>query len=481
MKYPGFIGNSDESQSVIADCEFTMNWYFEQLPKGGKNSGALYPTPGFSEWLSVTDIGLRAGLEINGRVFAVVGGGFYELFSSATSTRWGAVVQDSNPAQISANGDAGGQLFISSGNNGYCFDLTSNVLTLELTGDCTMCGMLDGYFIAFDINTSTIRLSDLNDGTSWDPTQFAQRSTAPDDWQCMVVVQQPAGIWLIGSKTGEVWYDSGEFPFPFTLIQGAQFRFGIAAPFAFGLGGNRMTWLSRNDDGSGIVVSAQGYSPQRISTYAVELAFQEYSRTATIADSEMLTYQQNGHVFNVLSFPQANATWGYDQTTGVWHQRGYWNTALMQFDFWQPRICFNAFGKQLVGNRMTGTLSEMDTTFATEADGNAIRRVRRAPAINQENYKIVFRRFELYLQTGIGILSGQGNIPIVMMRTSDDGGQTWLPERQASAGKMGVFYTRVYWQRMGAARDRVFEVSVSDPVPWRLIDAYLNNDSPGRA
>lgn len=77
--------------------------------------------------------------------------------------------------------------------------------------------------------------------------------------------------------------------------------------------------------------------------------------------------------------------------------------------------------------------------------------------------------------------SGQVNSPVVyiaapqmMMRFSDDGGWTWGVERMGSAGKTGQYGTRVHWHRLGTARRRVFEVSVTDPVPWRITNAYVD-------
>ena len=66
-----------------------------------------------------------------------------------------------------------------------------------------------------------------------------------------------------------------------------------------------------------------------------------------------------------------------------------------------------------------------------------------------------------------------GDDPQVMLRLSNDGGKTWISEQWRSAGKMGEYWRRVRWNRLGAARRRVFEVSVTDPVPWRLTGAYL--------
>lgn len=69
-----------------------------------------------------------------------------------------------------------------------------------------------------------------------------------------------------------------------------------------------------------------------------------------------------------------------------------------------------------------------------------------------------------------------GDDPQVMLRMSNDGGKTWFGELWRSAGKAGEWSKRVRWNRLGSSRRRVFEASVTDPVPWRLTGAYLDVD-----
>lgn len=476
MKYAGFIGGSDVSQTPIADAERTVNWYMEALPANAKNKYALYPTPGQSPFLSVSDTGGRALFSMNDRTFAVMGPTLYELFATATKINRGTVAQDNNPATISYNGPAGGQLFITSGGNGYIFTLATNVLTQVLTGDATMGGMLDGYFIAFGASNARIRISNLApDGHVWDPTQFAARSAAPDPWKAMVVAQQPPGIWLIGEQTGEVWFDEGS-SFPFAPIPGASFRYGTPAPFSLGVAGDSVTWLSQTAEGAGIIVSARGYTPQPISTPSVQAAIGMYARTTTISDAELFTYQDEGHSFSIFNFPSANASWAFDRTTEVWAERGTWNAPAGRYDYWHPRVHCYAFGKHLVAERATGAITTLDVSVGAEADGSAIRRLRIAPGLFSEHRPLLIRRLEVYLEAGLGLISGLGSDPQVMWRTSDDGGKTWGHQRRESAGKMGQYSRRVIFNRMGISRDRVNEMTVSDPIPWRIVDAYINNE-----
>ncbi len=70
---------------------------------------------------------------------------------------------------------------------------------------------------------------------------------------------------------------------------------------------------------------------------------------------------------------------------------------------------------------------------------------------------------------------GAGGVdPQVMLRISNDGGKTWISEQFRSAGKSGEYWRRVRWNRLGLATRRVFEISVSDPIAWRLVGANID-------
>jgi hypothetical protein len=473
--YAGFCGPSNPSQSVQADCEKLVNWYVERVESAAAPTGAaLYPTPGQRNFLTTVDVEPRAIYGVGGRCFGVVGTGFYEFFADGTDAKRGIVASDLFPATISYNGISGGHLFITSGGNGYCFVLATNALTTVLTGEATMGGMINSRFLAFNISNGKVRMSALNDGTTWDPTLFFQRSQAADPWQTMIV--NPPEIWLIGEQTGEVWYDAGLFPQPFTPIPGAFFKYGTAAPFSGGVAGEYVTWLARTKDGQGTIVAAKGYVPQAISNFAVETALSGFARTATLADAELLVQESEGHLFANFSFPTARRTWTCDLSMGMlWHERGRWDRANNSFDVWSPRVHTYAFNKHLVGNRGTGSIAVLDVTYGSEADGAPIRRVRIPPPLwASSRERLVVSRLELKAETGLGLASGQGADPQVMLRTSMNA-KTWSSERLASAGKQGDYDRQIAWTQCGSAEKLwVPEISVSDPIPWRLSGAEID-------
>lgn len=109
-----------------------------------------------------------------------------------------------------------------------------------------------------------------------------------------------------------------------------------------------------------------------------------------------------------------------------------------------------------------------------------IRRLRRAPHIANQGNRVFHNRFLIDMQTGIGNVVDPGKTPEVMLRWSNNGGKTWSNEHWMSAGELGHYFTRVYATRLGQARDRIYEIVVSDPVAWTLIAAFIDLE-PGTA
>lgn len=401
------------------------------------------------------------------------GATLFEIGKFGTLTTRGTVAIDANPATICSNGDGGGQLFVTSGGNGYVYNLTTNTLTqiAALNGKATMGDYLDGYFLCLDGANSTFYISALLDGTSWATgVDFAQRTTASDPWVSMKV--QGRNVWLFGEVTSEVWYDTGASSFPFAAHPSGLVQYGIASPFSVARTEGALVWLGTSGIGNCYVLRASGFAPEVVSNYALQSVLASYIRVSdAIADS----YNDLGHTFYVISFPGQNATWAWDAQSGDWAERGTWDIANNRFNAWAPRFHALAFGEHRILDSMGGNVYRMSSTLALDAGSSLIRRVRRAPALTAENERIFYSAFELDLEPAIGIAAGalQNVDPQVMMRMSNDGGKTWGAEMMRSAGKIGEYKTRVRWNRLGAARRRVFEVSVSARVPWRITNAFL--------
>ncbi len=213
---------------------------------------------------------------------------------------------------------------------------------------------------------------------------------------------------------------------------------------------------------------ANGYRPTRISTHAEEFAWSQYER---IDDAIGYTYQQEGHVFYVLTFPMGNATWVYDASTQLWHERAWRNPADASLNRHRSN-CQMAFGgKIIVGDWENGNLYSLDLDTYTD-NGAILPAIRQAPHYSSgDNTWMIFDRFWLDLETGIGLATGQGSDPMVMIAWSDDGGHTFPNEVMVPAGKVGEYRRRAVVPRVWKSRDRVWRVTITDPVKRILIGA----------
>jgi hypothetical protein len=486
----GFVGASYRSQAVNADCQTCMNWYVENDESGdGSSARMLYPTPGLKLFADLVGAQVRGEWTINGRTFGVCDATLYEVLSNGTKSAIGAVNNDGNPASIVASPQ---QLLVASGGFLYVYYLRTvgavvagtyaTVPPTTFPGPVTQVAYSDGFFIALIASTEQFFVSTPLDATSWPGLQTKIISTFPDNVVSMIVDHRQ--IWLLGAKASEVQYDSGNSPVPFDSAPGGFVEQGCGAAFATVQLDNSIFWIgSRNDQGGGVAWRASGYTPTRVSTHAVELAWQSYP---TIADARAFSYQDQGHSFWQINFPSANATWVYDVATGLWHERGFWFAQAGIFQAALPQCHTFNFGKHLVGDRQSGKIYQMAIParmggawdFVTD-NGNPIRRVRRAPHVSTEQEWMVHAQLQVDFETGLGpqppLEDGAGNPrdPMATLRYSDDGGHTWSNGQDRGCGQAGKFRTRAMWRRLGRARDRVYELSVSDPIPWRVVDAYL--------
>ena len=128
----------------------------------------------------------------------------------------------------------------------------------------------------------------------------------------------------------------------------------------------------------------------------------------------------------------------------------------------------------LVGDYENGKVYSIENAVYTE-NGAPIRRLRRAVHLVTDLQRQYFEEFQIQFQPGVGLVTGQGDDPQAMLRWSNDGGSTWSSEHWTSIGKIGRYTNRAIWRRLGFSRDRIFEVSISDPVKAVVVSANLKS------
>lgn len=488
----GMVGPTYTQESVNADCQRCVNWYPENNESGdGKSAAQLYCTPGLKLFSARSGAQVRGEFTITGRTFKVIDAVLYEQFADGSDSALGNVINDGNPASIVSSPQ---QLLVASGGALYVYYLRTvgavlagtftPIPSVTFPGPVTQVGYSDSFFVALIASTEQYFVSAPLDATVWPPLATQIISTFADNVVSMIVDHRQ--IWLLGAKQSEVDFDAGTFPNPFQTVPGGFLEQGCGAEFATVQLDNGIFWIGlRNDQGWGIAWRSNGYAATRVSNHAVETTWQSYP---TIADARAFSYQQNGHSFWVINFPSAQATWCYDVATGQWHERGFWLAAAGIYQAALPQCHTFNFGKHLVGDRQSGNIYEMNVpsaavgggwNFVTD-NGAPLRRMRRAPIISTENKWIYYWELTIDVQTGVGpqppLLDGAGNPrePVLSLRYSNDSSHTWSNYRDLPLGFAGEFSRRCVARRLGRARQgRVFEISVSDPVPVNLVDAYL--------
>ena len=329
----------------------------------------------------------------------------------------------------------------------------------------------DNYFVYNKPDSQLWAASDLLSPIT-DPLSFASKDGSPDDLVSIIVDRRE--VYLLGEMSSEVWINSGAVPFPFTRIPGTSTQQGIAAQYSMSRMGNSFAYVSKNNRGEAMVVRMNGYFPERISTHAVETTLVNQN----VSDAVAWTYQLEGHEVYVATFPSIGTnglTWAYDNTTGLWHKWLYRNN---QNEYERHRgNCCAFFNQQvLVGDYENGKIYQLGRNFYTD-DGQPIRRIRRAPHITSDLQRQYFHELQIQFQPGVGLSTGQGDDPQAMLRWSNDGGSTWSNEYWTTIGKQGKYLNRAIWRRLGFSRDKVFEVSISDPVKAVIISANLKAEA----
>lgn len=476
---PGFCAGTYVAQSPNIDPEECFNLYPERSESAGaKTPIALLHRPGTTLFGTLPEAGVTSLFTINGRVFAA-GAHLWEFNASGVKTDRGSLggTQPILPCQMAANET---QLLAMNNGNLYILTLATNVLTAVNmaqfpggAGSISQIGFADGYFFATIRNSHTFCVSNLEDGTTWDGLNQTTVSLFPDNFTSFICDHREA--WFFSSKKTTAYYNAGAgFP-PYIPIQGAFMEFGAGAAFATVQLDNSIFWIDLDERGNAVARRAVGYGNQRVSTHAVEFAWQQYQ---TVSDARAFTCQLQGHNFWVIYFPTANATWVYDVATGFWTRWAFFNQTAGTYEAFHGQSHVFGFGKHLIGDWASGNVYELSNAFLTD-NGSPIRWLRRSPILSNSNKWGYFKEIELDAEVGLGpsppLTDGLGNArpPQAMLRWSNDAGKTWSATYQISAGFAGEYNVRIRKPMLGRARKRVFEWSGTDPIAWRIADCYL--------
>ncbi len=364
----GFVDGSNTERSPQAQIGRTINDFTESTQPGGDAKAPKYlqGTPGIHPLLVWPDQPIRGMFSINGRAFVVGGALFGEWFSDGTIGTTYTVTNDSEPVSFCSNGTAGNQIMFSSGGDGYVYNTLTNVFVQITDPDfpvpTRMVEFLNGYGLALKGGGSrSFSWSNLEDFLIWDPLDVAERSSTADNLGAMIRSHEE--IWFMGGQTSQVYINNGIASEIFAPVSGVVLEFGVLGPFSVHRADNTIFWLGSSVDGWGMMNRADGYTPQRVSTFGLE---QQVQMQDVPTDAVTFSFQMNGHIFVALLLPRNDRTWLFDITMNTWVEWNIWDTTHA---VWLPHVAGShvfEFGKHYVGDRLSGAIYEMSMAFVTD-------------------------------------------------------------------------------------------------------------------
>lgn len=506
-----FTGPSYLLANEYASVERSVNWYTitNETGEEKKYRSILEPCPGNGEFCTLPvpnpfNQPNRGLIECRDRVFGVNGTVVFAIDNTGAFTNLGTVsnINGNAPVSMAANGN--GQIFLASDGFGYVINVASGMLTAVPTSAAGFLGasyvtFQDGYIIVATPGLNQFQISGtaaipLGDATQWDASNIGVLAGQADNLSALISGREY--LRLLGERRSQIFQDVGNTggQFPFSNYNETFIETGIGAPFSLCELGDSHVWIGQDARGQRAMWRDVLSTPQRVSNYAVEQAWAGYS---TISDAIAFPMIWEGHTQVQITFPTANRTWVWDvteselQRRAIWFERNFTTSSGFQHARPERYHCF-AFGKHLVGSVGTdGNPGAIYQYFVNPLPGKnydcglnqdgtqgqlPIVRDRIAPHLNENFFRTVHNRLMIECSRGVGLSgAGVGTDPHLLLRCSDDGGENYGPELLMTVGQIGQFTTRVYANRLGYARDRVYWLRYADPTYMGLIGAYLDS------
>lgn len=463
MNSISIFGLGVQSKSSNVTAQKRINFYLELASDGDKNTVTAYGTPGLVLLSAIGASPNRGMYAIGNYIYVVNLGKLWQVNNAGVAVDKGTLLTTTGRVDMADNGT---QLMIVDGTYGYIYTIATGVLVQITDADYPGADTVtfnDGYFIVSQPDSGRFWLSATYDGMLWDALDFATAESNPDN--TVRVIADHGELILLGEMTTEFWSNTGSLDFPYSR-SGPGVEWGLAARHSVAKFDNSLIWLAKNRMGEVQVVRLNGYTPQRVSTTDIETIFNSYSG---ISDATGFSYLHNGHPFYQINFSSANASWLYDGLSNCWSELKS-GTGRHRSEMASDYLL-----RTVAADYETGNIYNIDENAYTDNGAMIVSELQTKHVFsNLERYTI--SELQVDLEAGVGLASGQGEDPQIMLQVSKDGGHTWGAERWASMGKAGEYAKRAKWNRLGQARDWTFRLRISDPVKRVVLGAYVTGE-----
>jgi hypothetical protein len=465
MRVIPFLGAGIAGKSYAVTRQRRVNCYLDNRPDGDKSSIVVYGTPGLVLKFALGTL-IRSILGTQQALYAVAADKFYQLgpsgsilFTGTIQTTAGFVSMAVNPTQVA----------IVDGKAGYIYagGALSTILSAGFPNGAKTVTFVSGYFVCEQPNTQKFWVSNLFDGTTWNTLAFASASQYSDN--LVAVDSFIANLILFGERHTEFWQNVGATPEPFAPILSATSEYGLGAIFSRAHIDNSIVFLANNPQGTAQICRIQGYQVSVISTPDLDNILASFG---TVADCVALSYVIDGHPMYQITSPSASRSFLYDCATGIWSETQTGVTAGYAQRHTGNLSTYYA-GNTMITDYNNGNVYTLSGTAYTDNGATILRELVTRHASDNFN---VFSIDEIFLdmETGVGLVSGQGSNPQISIECSKDNGHTFGPPLIAYSGALGNYLARVIWRRFGSARDFVFRFRMTDPVRFVIVSGAIS-------
>jgi hypothetical protein len=469
LRINAVFGTGIAGKSLVVTAERRVNCYYENRPDKDKTPIAIYGTPGMKPYLTVGPVSspVRGMIGATSYLYAVNAGNFYQVQATGVVSYTTTIGSSAGSVSLSASPS---QVVMVDGHLGYIF--TGGVLvpitSAGFPNGAKTVTNASGFFVAENPGTQQFFVSNAFDGTTWNALAFASASAYAD---VLLAVDSLIGNLVLFSSTHlEFWQNVGSTPQPFAPILSATAEYGIAAIFSRAHVDTSICFLAQVPQGGVTICQITGYAVQEISD--PDLCAIINAPGFVVNDAVGMAYRADRHPMYQITFPTMGRSFLFDCLSRAWSEtQSGLTTAYTQRHIGNFATLFN--GVEVVSDYQTNQLYQADPTYFTD---NLLTIPRLIITKHQLNDFNVFSVDEAYLdmETGVGLVSGQGSNPMVSLACSKDNGRTYLTERWKAFGQLGQYNAnsqRAIWRRWGSARVFNFKVYMTDPVKFVLTNA----------
>ena len=387
-------------------------------------------------------------------LFKVTGTSLYSVSSNGTHSASLGIITGSSRCIFSGNGS---KVVITAGGIAYEWDISTSTFTVGSDVD------FESPNTNTTLNSQTIydgdddRFSSSDVGVPLDINglNFATAESKADDIQRPFAFDEV--VYMFGTETVEPWWNSGTGNPPFDKLQSGTKQVGLVAIHAVGNTDDWVYFLGHDN----VVYQIKGSNLNRVSQLPL---IREFSRYTTVSDAIIWTMKYQGQWLIVLTFPSEDKTWVLPEG-GEWFE---WSSGIRGARSIANGHAF-VYRKHLIADYRNGNIYELDDETYTNNGETIIRQRDSAPLhgglFGKDGQRITMNSFEFILETGVGLLTGQGSDPKIMVSFSTDGGNTFSTEQMMSVGKLGAYRWEVKLHALGITfKEMIIRIKTSDHV-----------------